>query len=254
MLQKLRQAYEKMEQTLAEGNYRSGPNSLWGRLLGKKDPIIPETTEIAVGATMIGTSRIWGVRLLWTAAVAVLSVHFVAWTAFAIGAIGAGVLATEYVHCARARKDVITEVNFAGQKVEGTRADLCRLHMAQVRIMNLANAFQPASAETTHETVQQIMDSVKAESRRVKVIDAGRYDADRNAYDFSEPGIKLVNDRNNPDHDARAKVAAVPSLKDAWEQRRLTEDEVVDHLAALERALPPTLQEKLAKRRAMPQA
>jgi hypothetical protein len=253
MLQKLRQAYENFEQTLTEGNYRSGPRSVWARVFGTNEEL-PETTEIAVGATMLGTSRTWGTRLVWAGAVAWLSVHFLAWAAVGVGLLGAGVLANEYVHCRRARNDVITEVNFAGQKVEGKRSDLCRLHMAQVRIMNLANAFRPASAETTHETVQQIMDSVKAESRRVKVIDAGRYDADKNAYDFSEPGIKLVNDRNNPDHDARAKVAAVPSLKEAWESRRLTEDEVVDHLAALERALPPTLQEKLAKKRAAPQA
>lgn len=252
MLQKLRQIYEGIEQTLAEGNYRSEPNSIWSRVFGNKDDTIPETTELAVGATMIGTSRVWGVRLIWTAAVALLSVHFVAWAAVGVGILGAGILGSQYAQCARARNDIITEVNFAGQKVEGTRADLCRLHMAQVRIMNLANTFRPASEANTHDTVQQVIDSVKQESRRVKILDPGTHNADTNAYDFSEPSIKLVNDKHNPDHSTRAAVMGGPSLKDAWDRKRMTEDEVVDHLAALEQALPPSLQEKLAKRRAEP--
>ena len=254
MLQKLRQIYESIEQTLAEGNYRSEPRSIWSRLFGKKDDFIPETTEIAVGATMLGTSRVWGTRLVWASAVAFLSMHTMAWASIGVGLLGAGVLANEYVQCRRARNDIITEVNFAGQKVEGKRSDLCRLHMAQVRIMNLANTFRPASAANTHDTVQQVIDSVKEESRRVKIIDAGTHNADTNAYDFSEPSIKLVNDKNNPGHSTRAAVSGGPSLKDAWDKKRMTEDEVVDHLAALEQALPPSLQEKLAKRRAQPAA
>ncbi len=252
MLQKLRQIYEDVEQTLVEGSYRSSPHSFWSRIIGKKDDL-PDTTELAVGTSMVDMSRVWGVRILWTAAVAALSTCVMVWAAAAIGIVGAGMLIAEYEHARRARKDIITEVNFAGQRVQGMRADLCRLHIAQVRIMNLANAFRPASEETTHDTVQEIIDSVKGESKRVKIVDPGRYDADRNAYDFSEPGIKLVNDKNNPHHIAHTIAAATPGLKDAWDNKRMTADEVVDHLAQLENALPPELQERLAKKRAQAQ-
>lgn len=197
---------------------------------------------------MISTSRSFGKRMMWASAVALLSMNFLAWAALGLGAIGASFIALEYIQCRRHRGDVINEINFAGQHVEGKRSDLCRLHMAQVRIMNLASAFKPASLESTSDTVQEIIDSVAAERKRVKILAVGRYDADSEAYDFSEPGIKLVNDKKNPAHATRSAVSSVPSLKSAWDGRRYTEDEVIEHLARLEQALPPAMQEKLKQR------
>ncbi|MEZ0225020.1 MAG: hypothetical protein ACAH83_10735 [Alphaproteobacteria bacterium] len=256
MLQKLRQVYDGIQQTLVEGNYHAQPESIWTKLFGKKQDTLPETTEIAVGATMISTSRSFGKRMMWASAVALLSMNFLAWAALGLGAIGAGLIALEYIQCRKHRSDVITEINFAGQHVRGKRSDLCRLHMAQVRIMNLASAFKPASLESTSDTVQEIIDSVAAERKRVHILDVGRYNADDKSYDFSEPGIKLVNDKNNPAHAARGTIrvvpAAAPSLKAAWDGKFATEEEVVERLATLEQALPPHLQEKLAQRRAKP--
>ena len=56
MLQKLRQLYDDFEQTIAEGNYRTQPQSLWSIFASKRDRL-PETTDVVLGATMVGTSR-----------------------------------------------------------------------------------------------------------------------------------------------------------------------------------------------------
>lgn len=253
MLQKLRQVYDGIQQTLVEGNYRSEQQSFWAKIFGKKQDMLPETTEIAVGATMIGTSRSFGTRLLWASAVALLSMNLLAWAAVGLGVAGAAFIGFDYLQCRKHRKDIITEVNFAGQRVTGTRADLCKLHMTQARIMNLASAFKPASDETTSQTVQDLVDSVSAECKRVKVLDGGRYNASPDTYDFSEPGIKLVNDERVAAA-AASSLSIAPSLKAAFDGRRMTEEEVVDHLMSLEQALPAHMQEKLKQRRGLPPA
>ena len=197
---------------------------------------------------------------MWASAIALLSMQTMAWVAGGLAVLGGGILATEYLQSRRARTNVITEVNFAGQHVEGTRADLYRLHQAQVRIMNLASSFQQASSESTSETVARIAESVAQETKRVKVVSGGRYGAGTDAYEFSEPGIKLVKDR--PQQPATVVPTAAPavadkSLKAAWDHKGFSEEEIVDRLTALQQALPPEVlakvEERMAEQRAAQQ-
>lgn len=251
MLQGLRRAYDHFQQTIAEGNYRARPANIISVLLGRDKGNMPETAEVAMGATMLDTGRSFGTRLLWASAVALLSMTAMAWVALSLAVVGAGMFVAEYMQSRRAREQVITEINFAGQRVEGKRKDLCRLHQAQTRIMNLGNSFQPASTESTSDTVHHIIDAVAGIATRVKVLDGGKYGAGTASYEFSEPGLKLVNDDILLHKDCKAAAASVAalSLKPAFDAKRASNDELADRFLALEESLPREVLEKVEQRR-----
>lgn len=248
MLNRARQAYDNFQQTIAEGNYRARPKNFISVLFGRDKGSLPETAEVAMGATMLDTGRSFSARLLWASAVALLSMTTMAWAALGLAVAGTGMFAAEYIHSRRAREDVITEVNFAGQRVEGKRKDLCRLHQAQVRIMNLGNSFQPASTESTSDTVHRIIESVAEVAGRVKVLDGGKYSAGTASYEFSEPELKLVNDDILLHKDC--KPVAAMSLKPAWDAKKASNDEIADRFLALEESLPRDVLEKVEQKRA----
>ncbi|MEZ0260447.1 MAG: hypothetical protein ACAH80_05520 [Alphaproteobacteria bacterium] len=256
MLQGIRKAYDNFQQTIAEGNYRARPTNIISVLLGRDKGNMPETAEVAMGATMLDTGRSFGTRLLWASAVALLSMTAMAWAALGLAVVGTSLFVAEYIQSRRAREDVITEVNFAGQRVEGKRKDLCRLHQAQVRVMNLGNSFQPASTESTSDTIHRIIDNVGEVAKRVKVLDGGKYGAGTASYEFSEPELKLVNDDVLLHKDCRPAAAASPApvanmnLKKAWDAKLYSNDEVADRFLALEESLPPDVMEKVEAKRA----
>lgn len=252
MLSRIRQGYDSFMQTIAEGNYRAQPTSVWSLLLGRNKSNIPDTVEVAMGATMLDTGRSFGTRLLWASAVALLSMTAMAWVAAGLAVVGTGLFVAEYMQSRRAREQVITEVNFAGQRVEGKRKDLCRLHQAQSRIINLGNTFLPASTESTSDTVNRIMDSVAEVAKRVKVLDGGKYGAGTANYEFSEPGLKLVNDHLLMHRAAEATASNIStlSLKPAFDAKRANNDEIADRFLALEQSLPREVMEKVEERRA----
>jgi hypothetical protein len=243
LIEKVTKAYDGFHRTIAEGNYRT-ERSFLDLLTGTKRSLAA-TTEVAIGATMLDTSKSFGKRMLWASAIAIVSMQGMLWVALGMASIGFGFIGLEYKRARNARKETITEVNFAGQRVEGTRADLCRLHSAQVQIMNLAGTFKRASLENTKETVDDIIASVAGETKRVKVLDGGRYGAGQDAYEFSEPGIKLVNGPKTVAQAASA-VSAIPGLKAAWDNKR--DAEVVEHLVALQQALPPHIIDEVNRR------
>jgi len=256
MLQGIRKAYDNFQQTIAEGNYRARPTNIISVLLGRDKGNLPETAEVAMGATMLDTGRSFGTRLLWASAVALLSMTAMAWVALGLAVVGTGMFVAEYLQSRRAREDVITEVNFAGQRVEGKRKDLCKLHQAQVRIMNLGSSFQPASTESTSDTIHRLIDSVAEVGTRVKILDGGKYGAGTASYEFSEPGLKLVNDDILLHKQAHAQAAANSNvaslnLKQAWDARRYSNDEVAARFLALEESLSPEVMEKVEQKRAV---
>src|SRR5689334_3967224 len=73
-------------------------------------------------------SKISTVRLLWTAAIAALSIENLVFGALAFAGSAVSWYTTEYFRAKRAKEQVITEQNFAGQTVRGRRADLNRLN------------------------------------------------------------------------------------------------------------------------------
>lgn len=247
---KIWKGYETFHNTIAEGHYRAEPLTVWTLIRPPKKKDLPETPQTATGAMMIGTSRTLGKRFMWAAIFAALSIQTLYTVAIGLAGVGICLLTLEYKRSKRAGEEVIREVNFAGQVVEGKRKDLYHLHNAQERIMNLSSSFKAASMESTTDTIDRIMKSVAEQRARVKVVEGGRFGARTTAYEFSEPGIKLVNDEDGTKI-SRAPVAASPSalgeaaLKPAFDKATMSEDEIVERIQALHRALPPHLLDRV---------
>lgn len=258
---KIWKGYEKFHTTICEGHYRAEPLTIWSLIRPPKKKDLPETPQTATGAMMIGTSRTLGKRFMWAAIFAALSIQTLYTVAIALAGVGVCLLTLEYNRSKRAGEEVIREVNFAGQIVEGKRKDLYHLHYAQERIMNLSASFKQASMESTTDTIDRIMKTVAEHRARIKVIEGGRFGAGTDTYEFSEPGIKLVADDNGAKisrapGSAFSQMAASPplaspaalgeaSVKPAFEKATLSEDEIVERIQALHRALPPHLLERV---------
>lgn len=249
---RIRRPIDQFKQTLTEANYNSQPRSLWSLISGKKRDL-PETTSLIVGNGMISTSKRVGNRFLWAALFAALSTHTLIVAAVGLAAAGLTVFGLEYYRAKKDREDTITEVNFAGQKVEGTRADLCHLHHAQLKIMNIGTAFKQASLESTTDTIGNILESVAEERKRIKIIDAGPYGAMSSTYDFSRPEISLINKDERQiamtmavaePPSAFPKAGEAPSLSDGWRRRHDKEEIILDQLLALQKSLPPRLKKR----------
>jgi len=253
MFDRLKRTVDKFNQILVEGSYRLQPLTFLNLIRGLK-PELPATSEVAVGTTMIDTSKSWGGKFLWGSAIALLSMKTLMWAAIGLGVTGVGVYTMEYFRAKNARDDVLTEINFAGQRVQGKRSDLYRLHRAQLLIMNISSSLEGNQATTTADAIRRILDTVKDERSRVEVLDGGRYGAGATAYAFSEPGFRLLQN-DGEEVEAVPEVTATAaspqndhSLRHAWNNKRVTPDEFVERLAALQEALPPEIAEKLQQR------
>ncbi len=169
MLGKLRQAYDTFQQTLTEANYHPEPQSPLRSLFALNATKLPETSNAAkFGKQMLTKSTKIGRGYLWAPLMGLASLKLqmasgvlTAIGGLAFGVAGAGLFILEYNRSKRIRMEVIKEVNFAGQTVEGSRADLCRLYQAQMKIMNIHDSFKKASLENTGDTIQSIIDRVR---------------------------------------------------------------------------------------------
>ena len=266
----LEKSIERFNRVVTEGNYRMPPMT-WGRLIrGLKPQLqLPATSEVAVGTSMIDTGKMLGERFLWAFSIAALGAVALKWAAIGFGLAGVGVYTLEYFRAKKSREDVINEINFAGQRVQGTRADLYRLHHAQLRIMNISNSMN-AESSSTADAIDAILDSVKEERTRVQVLDEGRHNAGMAGYGFTEPDFRLMHtqtaeEKKKKPRKPRAKPAAKTEvkvepvavekpalesldLKAAWDSKRMTSDDFVERLAELQEALPAEMQEKLKQR------
>lgn len=266
MFKWLEKSIERFNEVVTEGNYRMPPMT-FGRLIrGLKPQLqLPATSEVAVGTSMIDTGKMLGERFLWAFSIAALGAVALKWAAIGFGLAGIGVYTLEYFRAKKSREDVINEINFAGQRVQGTRADLYRLHHAQLRIMNISNSMN-AESSSTADAIDAILDSVKAERARVQVLDEGRYNAGSAHYAFTEPDFRIMHTRTVEEKKTNPrKPAAKPEveiepvavkkpafenldLKAAWDSKRVTADDFVERLAELQEALPAEMQEKLKRR------
>lgn len=251
MLKKIGKLYEDFYNTLAEGHYRSEPLTIW-TLIKPPKRNMPGTSPVEVGTRMLDTSGLVGKRFMWASIFAALSIQTLTTTAIGLAVAGSGLLALEYRRSKTAGREVITEVNFAGQTVTGTRADLYHLHRAQEQIMKLTESFKQASMESTTDTINRIMEGVKDHRARVTVVDGGRFGAKTAAYEFSEPAIKLVEDENNVKISRPAAPAFTnDNLKPGFNAAaQLSEQDIVERLLALHEALPPHLASEVEKRMA----
>ncbi|HYD17591.1 MAG TPA: hypothetical protein VEF76_03835 [Patescibacteria group bacterium] len=248
----VRQGYDNFHLTIAEGNYRIKPKSLWTLITGQGSRPEVDVAAAQFGTAMIDTGRSFGKRMMWASAIALVSMQAMVWVAGGIALAGAGLFVLEFMQSRRAGKETIQEVNFAGQHIEGTRADLYHLHNAQEKIMNLGGTFQQASMESTSETIERIIASVAEHSKRVKVLDGGRYGAACDEYEFSEPSIKLVKDRPAPPIVFHSKTQSLSDLniKNSFDSAAAYDaEEIARRFLALEQALPPEALAKVAEAR-----
>ncbi len=252
LFKKIGKAYETFYNTLAEGHYRAEPLTIW-TLIKPQKRSMPGTSPVEVGTRMLDTSGTVGKRFMWASIFAALSIQTLTTTAIGLAVAGSGLLALEYRRSKISGRETITEVNFAGQTVTGCRADLYHLHRAQEQIMNLTGSFKQASMESTTDTINRIMETVKEQRARVSVLDGGHFGAKTAAYEFSEPAIKLVEDDNGL---KISRPYAAPAfinnnVKAGFNAAaQLGEHDVVDRLIALHEALPPHLASEVEKRMA----
>lgn len=257
MLQWLTKRVEKINEILAEGNYRVPPMS-WGRLIKGMKPELPATSEVAVGTTMIDSGKSLGTRFMWASLIALLSINTLMWAAVGFGAVGIAIYTAEYWRAKKSRSDELIEINFAGQRVKGQRSDLYRLHRAQLKIMNISDSLS-SGTNTTADAIASILDTVKEERKRVKVLEGGRYGASTDAYGFTEPDFRLLFDESDiaqknepeakkPEVEPQPLPAVKGDLQAAWNSKRMTADDFVEQLAALQESLPPEVADKLQQR------
>jgi hypothetical protein len=171
------------------------------------------------------------------------------WAAIGFAAVGGAVYTLEYLQAKKRREDEIVEINFAGQRVKGKRADLFRLHQAQMRVMNISSSLEGARAMTTAEAIHSILESVKEERSRVTVLDSGRYSAGKDAYAFSEPDFRIVLEQAKQVEEPKPfPVPKEGSLREAWENKRYSPDEIAERFVALQESLPPEVLDKVSQR------
>ncbi|TAL39507.1 MAG: hypothetical protein EPN97_02275 [Alphaproteobacteria bacterium] len=238
MFRKLRDFYNTFSQTLEEGRYgKDGSvfSDLWGQVKGKV-PTAPKL-DIASKAPLLG--MLAKSRLLWTSIVAAISIQSVIGGLVAVGGAAVSFLAFEYYRCRKAREQIITEVNFAGQTVRGKRKDLHRLHNAQEKIIQLSGVFNGTAANPSQAELEAVIDPVREQQNRVLVLQAGGFGAGEHHYEFSVPQIRK----------AVPKPADAP-LKEAWENKR--DGDPLGDLVELERALREGTVGKRPKRKAEP--
>jgi hypothetical protein len=274
MIRSLKKAFEKIDlsgakraldsfnQTLLEGHYGADKRSVWSFFFKNKGDESDAPPVVAGNKLFQMSSKTLSSKYVWPPLIAILSVQLQMVTIVALGVLGAGLLSYEYNRCRRMRLELITEVNVAGQTVRGTRADLYRLHRAQASILNLSSSFRPASIETTRDTINDILRTVDAERRRVRVIDGGHYGAAGDQYHFSRQllGLVMVHEDAatapdlqpvHPDAGAAPLHALKPGNLAASFRApaaRLSPEEVLERLVALENALPDDLRDRFRRK------
>lgn len=251
MLNWLRNSIDTFNKVVSEGNYRR-PQKTWSELItGIKPKLqLPATSEGAVGTTMLDTGKMLGERFLWGFGIAAVGgLVALKWAALIFFAAGATVYTVEYLQAKKTRNDVITEINAAGQKVKGTRADLYHLRRAQNLILNVAD--NPGDG-TLAEATRKILEGVKEQRGRVTVVDPGRT-KNKDAYAFTEQDLRLMEDMPEFEDKTGLRIDSI-SLKPAWDSKRASADEVVERLAALEESLPADIKAKLDLRLKRPQS
>ncbi|MCC7037864.1 MAG: hypothetical protein IT560_11245, partial [Alphaproteobacteria bacterium] len=121
LLKKIGDFYEDFYTTLAEGHYRAEPLTIWTLIKPPAKQKMPGTSPVEVGTRMLDTSQMVGKRFMWASIFAALSIKTLTTTAIGFGVAGVSLLALEYRRSKSAAAETITEVNFAGQTVTGTR-------------------------------------------------------------------------------------------------------------------------------------
>lgn len=170
MFQKLKKIFHDFRHTLHAGYYKpiTGNEDIEIESNGTHLPSRGEFS-IGLGALTIAYAVITDVFLNIAEAASTMIVTF---GAGAAALTGVAVVAHLYYTCRKASRDVITEINAAGQTVRGTRDDLYTLHQAQRKIFSLTSEFENAAPLFMIEKeVNTILRKTEAICQRVDVLD-----------------------------------------------------------------------------------
>lgn len=187
---KISNAMDSYNQTIREGTY-GRKSDFVKRLVGLGDRKNKKSVHAVVGQKAMNAissvlSTVGGKLLLGIAAAAVFSTTVAVGVGAAILGVGAVVLYKNHARAKERSRDVIEEVNLAGQKVKGTRSDLCRLRDMYIHLQNVENYVPEASTETPEELRAGLLKSVADEIKRVQVLDAGNIGASAERYSLPE--------------------------------------------------------------------
>lgn len=193
MLEFLKKKFQKFHATIIEGHYDGHVHP--ARDLITEQDCSPSPEEKA-GSLSFSLALMIAGDVVLGAFAALTSLTALGIAAGVIAAAGASFYAHEYYRCKKAATEKICETNLAGQHVEGTRTDLCRLHKMQERIVDLSVEFGSASAASLKTAVADEIardtDAVTAEIRRVRVLDEGLHHAGKAAYAFVRPSLHVM--------------------------------------------------------------
>ncbi|GEM_PF-3121956 len=235
-IRSLYRGFKHFERVLTEGNYRYDKKSALGELLNSKMPDLPDTLPAVAAGRMVKIMQTVGEKMGWVFVLTLAAQNTMVWWGFgAMCVIGSGMMVREYTRARNRMNDTMREINVAGQTVEGVRKDLCRLYNAQARIFKIADHLKDASMGTTKEAIDEIVASVADESKRIRVLEGGRYGAGADHYEFSEIRIKLVNDDDTtvPSRDMEKEMG---TLRQAWADRASNDNKLEDRIRQLEAA------------------
>lgn len=239
MFGKLKGLYTNIRETLEDGRYGTAPQSFWTDAATKVKDKLPGITKAGVAKYLPLLSRIPGVKVLVTAAIAAVSLQSMVWGGLALAGSLMSFGALEYLRCRRARENIISEENFAGQTVRGRRGDLHRLHKAQQKIVTLASSFNAAATPSVGEEINAVIGETHEARSRIIVIDAGKVAPQTGLYEFFDPRAK----REPPNLAEKPPETPKPHHdKDG--------DGIADYIVSLEQALPQQVREKVTRRRA----
>jgi hypothetical protein len=226
--------FKHFERVLTEGNYRYDKKSALGELLNSKMPDLPDTLPAVAASRMVRVVKTAGERIGWLFVLTLAAQNTMVWWGFgAVSVIGSGLMMREYTRARNRMSDMLRETNVAGQTVEGSRMDLCRLYNAQALIFKIADHFKDAPMQTMTEVINDIVASVADESKRVRVVEGGPYGAGTDRYEFSEIRIKLVNGEETS------------NLRQAWGERASNDNKLEERIRQLE-AMVETMQKPQA--------
>jgi hypothetical protein len=222
-----------LRHTWEDGHYGGEKKSLAAAFITKakdKLPLLP--------ALLKKLPAFLNTKVIWSTVIAALSLQNLALGVLALAGSGASFYALEFLRCRRTRNDIITETNFAGQKVRGRRADLSRLHKAQEKILTLSAAFNKTAEKPEDPNIVAMIGETAALRGRIAVLEGG------NDYIFFQPHLKKPEPTQEPPKQA---VPGDTALKAAWDNKH--EEKLADYIVSLEQALPPGVREKVKNRR-----
>lgn len=217
---KVGDAMDGYDQTMREGDYARQPNLL-KRILGlatkKKDR---KSFHSKMGQKAAGVGIGLGMKVIIGGIAAALASTTVALSAGVI-VIGGGscLLYKDYRRAKTARNEVIEEWNMSGQRVSGTRGDLCRLRDAHMHLL-YPETYCPEGSKVSREKIREkLLATVSGERERVQVLEAGQDGA--SALVYSLPGNIFDFDYRDPAEfpEGQPKLAG-HSLAEGWRSRR----------------------------------